>query len=77
MPGLGTIINTAAVILGGVCGILFGRFLQERHQEGLCKACGVTVLFLGIGFLIGAVVTALGAAILIKKKNSKEKTENA
>ena len=48
MPGLGTIINTAAVLLGGFAGLVFGRFLKEHHQEGLCRACGVTVLFLGI-----------------------------
>ena len=29
----GTIINTAAIIAGGICGHLFGRLLKERHQE--------------------------------------------
>ena len=64
MPGLGTIINTAAVILGGVCGILFGRFLQERHQEGLCKACGVTVLFLGIAGAMEGMLSLDGGNIV-------------
>ena len=48
MPGLGTIINTAAVILGGFLGLFFGGLLKENHQDGLSRACGVTVLFLGI-----------------------------
>ena len=44
----GTIINTAAIAAGGLCGYLFGRFLQKRHQETLTMACGVGTLFLGI-----------------------------
>lgn len=48
MIGLGTIINTLAIILGGILGLLFGRLLQERHQQTLSKTCGVAVLFIGI-----------------------------
>lgn len=49
MIGLGTIINVAAIIAGGLFGKLFGRFLNERYQEGLNNACGICVLFIGIG----------------------------
>lgn len=49
MIGLGTIVNVAAIIAGGLFGKLFGRFLKERYQEGLNYACGVSVLFIGIG----------------------------
>ena len=48
MIGLGTIINSAAIVLGGIAGLLFGRFLKERLQESLNMACGVSVLFIGI-----------------------------
>lgn len=48
MIGLGTIINTAAIILGGVAGGLFGKRLTERYQDTLMKACGLCVIFLGI-----------------------------
>ena len=48
MIGTGTLLNTAAIILGGILGRLFGRFLSERYQDTLNKACGVCVLFLGI-----------------------------
>lgn len=41
MIGLGTILNTAAIIVGGIFGALFGRFLKERHQDSLTKVCGV------------------------------------
>lgn len=48
MPGLGTIINAAAIILGGMLGLLFGKLIKERFQQTLTSACGVCVLFLGI-----------------------------
>ncbi|MBR1629433.1 MAG: DUF554 family protein, partial [Lachnospiraceae bacterium] len=47
MIGLGTLINTAGIILGGLSGHFFGRFLKERHQSSLTTACGVSVLFIG------------------------------
>ena len=48
MIGLGTLINTAGIILGSVVGHCFGSLLQERHQASLTAACGVSVLFIGI-----------------------------
>lgn len=45
---MGTIINTIAIIIGGVLGMLFGNILKERHQESLTMACGISVLFIGI-----------------------------
>lgn len=45
---IGTIINTAAILVGGVGGHLFGKLLKERHQETLTMACGVGTIFLGI-----------------------------
>ena len=48
MFGLGTLINTVAIIFGGLAGILFGKLLKERHQTSLTTACGVSVLFIGI-----------------------------
>ena len=48
MVGLGTIINTAAILAGGVLGTLFGRFLSESAQDTLTKICGVSTLFIAI-----------------------------
>lgn len=48
MIGLGTIINTAAIVIGGLLGYFFGRLLIERIQDTLNMACGVSVLFIGI-----------------------------
>ena len=44
----GTLINTGAILAGGLAGALFGRLLKVRHQETLTMACGVGTLFIGI-----------------------------
>ena len=48
MTGLGTIINVAAIIVGGLGGLLFGKVLTERFQDTLVKALGVCTIFIGI-----------------------------
>lgn len=48
MIGLGTIINGSAVIVGGVFGLLFKRFLNESIEKTMTKACGVPTLFIGV-----------------------------
>lgn len=48
MPGLGTIINCAAIILGGLCGMLFGRFVKKQLQDALTCVCGISVIVIGL-----------------------------
>ena len=48
MPGLGTIINVAAIIAGGLVGMLGGKYLNTRCQETLTRGIGVCVIFVGI-----------------------------
>ena len=48
MSGLGTIINAAAIIAGGVLGMLLKNALPQRIQDTLLKAMGVCVLFIGL-----------------------------
>lgn len=64
MVGLGTIINTLAIILGGLGGLLFGRFLKESVQDALCKACGVSTLFLGITGALEGMLTVEGTGVV-------------
>ena len=48
MMGLGTLINTAAIILGGIAGHFAGKLFKQEQQDALNKACGVSVLFIAI-----------------------------
>ncbi len=48
MIGLGTIINTAAIVIGGIFGLLFGKNFKPRFQEIVMHALGLSTMFLGI-----------------------------
>ena len=61
MIGLGTIINTAGIVAGGIFGVLFRKLLKQRVQDTLRMAVGVAVLFIGIsGALEGILVVKDG-----------------
>lgn len=64
MPGLGTIINTAAILLGGFFGVLFGRFLSDNAQDTLTKVCGVSTLFIALSGALEKMLTVENGLIV-------------
>ena len=48
MIGLGTIINSAAIVAGGLVGHFAGKLFRPDQQDALTKACGVSVLFIAV-----------------------------
>ena len=72
MVGMGTIINTAAILAGGLLGGIFGRFLKQSTQDTLTTVCGVSTLFIAVsGALEGmlsienGVIVSSGAMLII------------
>ena len=45
--GLGTLINVAGIIVGGLIGLFGGKFLSEKTRRLLTDACALAVIFLG------------------------------
>lgn len=64
MPGLGTIINAAAIVAGGLLGLLFGRFVKENVQDSLTKICGVSTLFIGISGALEGMLKIQGNTVI-------------
>lgn len=64
MPGMGTIINTAAILAGGILGALFGRFLSESAQDTLTKVCGVSTLFIAISGVLEGMLSVENGVIV-------------
>ena len=64
MFGLGTIINVAGILLGGLLGLCFGKLLKDRHQETLTRVCGVSTLFIGIGGALEGMLSIDGGRIV-------------
>ena len=64
MVGLGTIINTLAILAGGVLGALFGKFISESAQDTLTKVCGVSTLFIAVSGALEGMLTVEGTAVV-------------
>lgn len=47
MPGLGTIVNVLAIVVGGLLGLLLKGGLKERFRDIMTQACGLAVVFIG------------------------------
>ncbi|MBS7298501.1 MAG: DUF554 domain-containing protein [Eubacteriales bacterium] len=47
MFGLGTIINTVAVVVGGLMGLVLKNGIKEGVHNILMQACGVSTIFIG------------------------------
>lgn len=48
MVGLGTLINTGCIIIGGILGHFSKKLLTDERQDSLIRVNGVCVVFLGI-----------------------------
>lgn len=64
MVGLGTIINTVAILAGGLLGALFGKFISESAQDTLTKVCGVSTLFIAVSGALEEMLTVEGTAVV-------------
>lgn len=62
MPGLGTLINVAAIVVGGLLGLLLRSRLSDELQQNLVRVVALCTLFIGIqGTLEQAIVLSEGA----------------
>ena len=48
MIGMGTLVNTGAIVAGGSIGLFAGKRFREEQQASIGKACGVSTLFIAI-----------------------------
>ena len=49
MIGIGTIINTLAVLIGGILGLVIKDALKKKYQDILMSALGLATMFIGAG----------------------------
>lgn len=62
MPGLGTLINVACIIGGGLVGLVASSFVTKRLQDALMKSCGACVMFVGMAGALEKMLTASATA---------------
>jgi uncharacterized membrane protein YqgA involved in biofilm formation len=48
MPGLGTLVNAGAIVVGAAVGLLFGHLIPKRIRTTTIQAMGLAILVLGL-----------------------------
>lgn len=59
MPGLGTIVNVVAIILGALLGMLCGKKLNEKIRTSLTAVLGLSVMFVGASGAMSGMLKAV------------------
>ena len=67
MKGLGNIINTAAIIVGGLIGHFTGKLFKQEQQTAVNKACGISVMFIAIAGAMQGMLSIDGGSIVSGK----------
>lgn len=60
---MGTLINMAAIFIGGIFGLVVGKAISKRFQDILYMVCGISTLFIGIGGVMQHMLTIEGNAL--------------
>lgn len=61
--GIGTVVNTLAIIVGCLLGFLFQRLLNDKLQKTIIQAIGVSVIFIGISGTLSHMLVINGHTI--------------
>ena len=60
---MGTLINMAAICIGGIFGLLVGKAISKRFHDILYMVCGISTLFIGIGGVMQHMLTIEGGSL--------------
>ena len=63
MRGIGTVINVALLIFGGLCGLMFGKKLNERIKDTLLSVNAAAIMMLAIGGVMQNMLSLSGGKL--------------
>lgn len=67
MIGLGTIINSAAIVIGGLIGNVTNKIFRKDQQDALSTACGISVMFIAIAGAMQGMLNIDGESLVSGK----------
>ncbi len=67
MIGIGTIINSVAIVIGGFVGIVLKKMFSLNMQDGLKKACGISVMFIAIAGAMEGMLKITGGVLVAEE----------
>ncbi|MGI5962723.1 MAG: DUF554 domain-containing protein [Lawsonibacter sp.] len=63
MPGIGTLVNVSAIILGGLLGLLLKGGLKEHYQRAVIRSLGICTMFIGAAGALAGMLSLTGATL--------------
>ena len=63
MIGIGTLINSAGIIAGGLLGHFSSRFFHREQQDSLKTVCGISVMFIAVAGAMKGMLKIDGAGL--------------
>lgn len=67
MIGLGTLINTGSILVGGLIGTFTGHLFKEDQQDAITKTCGIGTLFIAVAGAMEGMLSVEGSIITSSK----------
>lgn len=64
MPGLGTVVNVVAIIIGGALGVAVGDRMSAQMRASLLSANGVAVMFIGCAGALAGMLSVQGGFLV-------------
>ena len=64
--GLGTIVNTVAIIIGGLIGVMLKKGISDTMKDSVLKTMGICVSFMGIGSFISKFLVVSDNVLITK-----------
>lgn len=64
MVGIGTLIDVSLTLTGGICGILFDRFMTKHLQDSLMKSTAVAVIFIGLAGALSGMLSIVDGKLV-------------
>lgn len=65
MVGLGTLVNTGAVLAGGAIGVVAKRGLKPHFQQTMMQALGLATIFIGVSGTLKEMLTITEGALAV------------
>ena len=61
---MGTIINTISIVIGGILGNIFGKYLKKDNQKTIINSCAVAIMFIGIAGAMEGLLTVSSDSLI-------------
>jgi len=63
MVGLGTLVNVAAIVIGGIAGLALKKILLKRFTDTVMQGLGVAVIIIGISGALSAAFKVVNGSV--------------